>query len=146
MVIIRLKSKSCFLYGKKKTLNITKAEKLFEKLKNVIFFKKLLKNKFKHEVFELISNLKFKTFSKNEVIFKQFEKSEKFFTILKGKIYVLKKNKYEYSIKNNIRTNKFPNLKNDPFFFDQKTGQIKRNFPAPNRQYFDQRSFFWRIR
>ena len=128
MSIVKLKKNSCFVFGKKKVLNMEKTRKLFDKLKNVKFFKKLLKRKFKHEVFELISNLKFKQFKKNEVIFKQFQKSEKFYTILKGKVYVLKKNKYDYAIKNNIRTTLFPELQKDPYFFDQKTGKNNKEF------------------
>ena len=166
--ILRLRKMSNILQKKN---NYGIVIKLYKKLNYIKFFEKLLKNDFKTQVFELISKLKFRKYEKNDIIFLQYTKPIKFYTIVEGQVLVLIKNKSNYSqnklkfkMKKNSKSNLdfvkndfFSKLKkkktefnleidnknnnfdkedflekfeNDPFFFDQKTGQFLHQLVA----------------
>ena len=146
-------SKVSGLFRKKKDFTIV--SKLYKKLNYIKFFEKLLKNDFKTQVFELISKLKIRIYNKNEIIFLQYTRPIKFYTIIQGKVLVFIKNKKNYKIskfklkkkkqeEKKIETelnldidnkifdkNDFLNkFKKDPFFFDQKTGKFLHQLVA----------------
>ena len=107
------------LTRQRKSINITNLEKIYEKIKDIPFFKKLIEQGFKHKLYDLISDFKFKNYQKNKIIFKEFSVSENLFIIIKGEILILKKT--NKNLKNNfIEPNLFKKLKKIPFFYNKE--------------------------
>ena len=109
---------------------------LYKKLKEISFFKKLLEEGHKRQVIDFIKKLEIKEYNKNELLFKQFSVSDRFYTILSGEVNIFHKRKNgDKKIENEFYSQEFyEKFKKDPFFYHKSRGHFLHQLVATIRE------------